>query len=67
MSAVNVKWPNWGSGIRAPTLFISADFLQTGSLGPDLVTDALVCLGGVGKGGILKKSWIFEKTEIKIT
>ena len=49
MNAVNVKLPNWGAGFRAPAIFPPADFLQTSSLGPDLVVDDLVCLGGIRK------------------
>ena len=61
MSAVSVKLPNWGAGFRAPAILPCAVFLQTSSLGSDLVTDALVCLGGVYKYVFLKKVAFLNK------
>ena len=63
MSAVSVKWPNWGAGFRAPAILPCADFLQTSSLGSDLVVDDLVCLGGVYKYVFSRKSCILKIIE----
>ena len=63
MSAVNVKWPNWGSGFRAGAVLPCADFLQTSSLGSDLLIAALVYLGGVYKYVFPEKSCILEIIE----
>ena len=65
MSAASVKLPNWGAGFRAPAMSPCADFLQTSSLGSDLLTAALVCLGGAWKYMCPGESSIFEKIENK--
>ncbi len=55
MSAVNVKWPNWGAGFRAATLFIPADFPQVVIPASNLPSNDLVCPGGYAKCGVCAK------------
>ena len=61
MRGASVKWPNWGSGFRAPTLFIPSDFSRTGVPAPNLLEYAIVCPGNCGSFFVLTEIAFLQK------